>query len=342
KRPGRADVRYHRLGTDASSDRVVHEETGDPRTFLGVDMSWNGKWLIATVAHGWSRTDVFYRKREATSADWKPLVVGNDATYDVRAWGGHFYIRTDEGSSNYRLFRVPVSSPERSNWKEIIPEKKDAVLDGFSVVGGRLAVKYLVDARSRLAIYRPDGRRVRRVKLPGTGYASGISGTPDRKKGYFSYQSFETPEKIMRVSVEQPGTDVWKGTEVPVDPTNFRVKQVWYESKDGTEVSMYLVLPKGAADEGPIPFLMYGYGGFKVSLQPYFVEGVIPWLRAGGGYAMPNLRGGGEYGEKWHRAGMLKKKQNTFDDFIAAGEYLTENGYTRSDELTIWGASNGG
>jgi len=342
KRPGRADVRYHELGTDPAEDEVVRGPTGDPRTFQGAEVSRDGRWLVATVSHGWDRSDVYYRDREADEEAWRTLVEGRDHVYGVTAWRDDFYIRTDEGASNFRLYRVDAEAPSRDNWTEIVAEDEEAVLKRVQIVGGHLVISYLRDAHSQLKIYRPDGTFVREVELPGTGTTYGISGEPDRDEAFFTYQSFTTPQRVYRTSISSGGTELWSRDEIPVETSDINVEQVRYESKDGTEVSMFIVHKGRLERDGTTPFLLYGYGGFDVSLTPRFREGVIPWLEAGGGFAVPNLRGGGEYGDDWHKAGMLENKQNVFDDFIAAAEYLIEDGYTSSDRLGIEGRSNGG
>lgn len=342
KRPGLADVRYHELGTDPADDTVVREPTGDSRTFQSIDLSHDGRWLVATVYHGWSSSDVYYRDREADDPTWQPLVTGRDDLYDVTAWRGDFYIRTDEGASNYRVMKAPAEKPARDNWHELVEESDDGVLERLEPVGGHILLTYMRNAHNRLEIRRRDGSHLRDIDLPGTGSVSGISGEPDADTAYFAYESFTSPQRLYRTSIASGGTDVWSETTLPVDTSELTVDQVWYESRDGTRVSMFLIHKKGIEKDGSTPFLLYGYGGFDVSLTPHFRQGVMPWLEAGGGYAVPNLRGGGEYGEDWHEAGMLENKQNVFDDFIAAAEFLVDRGYTSSDRLAIEGRSNGG
>lgn len=342
KRPGKADIRYHELGTDPANDEIVRAPTNNPRTFVGVDLSHDGRWLIAYVWHGWNRSDVYYRDLASDDPEWQTLVEGKQYAYQVEAWKDHFYIKTDEKAPKSRILRAPATNPARENWTEIVSEREDAVLEGIGIVGGHIAAKYLVDAHGQLELFEPDGTSIRTVDVPGVGYVSGLSGTPDRETGYFAYESFKQPRQIYEVSVETEGTTTWSELDVPVDTSNIEVEQVWYDSKDGTEVSMYVVHRADIPMDGSTPLLMTGYGGFNVSLQPYFNEQLFPWLEAGGAFAMPNLRGGGEYGEEWHEAGMLENKQNTFDDFIAAAEYLIDEGYTSADRLAIRGASNGG
>ena len=342
KRPGKADVRYHELGTKPSEDEIVREPTGDPRTFQGVEISRDGRWLVGYVAHGWDRSDVYYKDLESESPEWKTLIEGEDHKYWVSVWKDHFYIKTDEKAPKYRVMKVPAEQPKRENWTEIVPQQEDAVLKWIQIVGGHLVTTYLKNAHSVLKVHELDGSPVRTVELPGTGTTYGMTGEPDRDEAYFTYQSFTSPKRIYKTSIEKGGTELWSKEELPVETDDFEVEQVWYESKDGTKVSMFIVHKKAMEKDGSAPFLLYGYGGFDVSLTPHFRESAIPWLEAGGGYAIPNLRGGGEYGDEWHEAGKLAKKQNTFDDFIAAAEYLVEEDYTTSERLAIEGASNGG
>jgi len=343
ERPGEADLRYHEIGTDAESDRIVHEPTHDPRKFQAVEVSRDGRWLVRQVSHGWTRTDLYYRDLEAEEPTWGRLVEGREAKYEARVHGGHFYIRTNEGAPNFRLFRVSVDAPGRSNWSEIVEESDDAVLEGYRIVGGRLFLSYLKNATSRLETRALDGSDAQSVRLPGLGTAYRVSGQPEHDRAYVTYETFKSPKQIWEVEAATGESEVWSETDVPADLSGVAVEQIWYESKDGTEVSMFVVHGEGERGrEEPRPFLMTGYGGFSVSYTPFFLEHVIPWLEAGGGFALPNIRGGGEYGEEWHRAGMLQNKQNTFDDFIAAAEYLVDEGYTTPEQLAIRGSSNGG
>ena len=342
KRPGKADVRYHELGTEASEDEIVRGPTDDPRTVQGVELSRDGRWLVHYVWHGWDRSDVRYKDLEAENPEWKPLVTGNEFQYHVTVWKDDFYIKTDEGAPKFRVYKVSAENPKRDNWTEIVPEADGAVLKWIQIVGGKLVTTYLKDAHTRLEVHGLDGQLVRQVELPGVGSVYGMSGQPDHDEAYFTYQSFVAPKLIYKTSIEEGGTELWSKTELPVDTSKYAVEQKWYESKDGTKVSMFIVHKEGFEKDGSAPMLLYGYGGFNISLTPHFRESVIPWLEAGGAYAIPNLRGGGEYGEDWHEAGMLDEKQNTFDDFIAAAEYLVDEEYTSSDRLAIEGASNGG
>jgi prolyl oligopeptidase len=341
ERPGRAEVRYHALGTDPSADPVIRPATGNPEKFLGVDLSRDGHWLLAYVVT-FTQTEIFFRDLRVAESEWRTLVAGVPAQFEVTAWEDRFYVSTNDGASRWRVLRVDPARPDRKDWQEIVPQAEDAVLQDMSVVGGRLALSYLRNAASEIELRTLDGERLRTVKLPGIGSSTGIVGNPDDDEAFYDFSSFTQPPEIWRTSIATGATRQWAKREVPVDPAPYVVEQVFYPSKDGTRIPMFLVHRKDAPRDGSTPFLLYGYGGFNVSLEPSFSARLYPWLEAGGGYAVANIRGGGEYGEDWHRAGMLDKKQNVFDDFIAAGEYLVTEGWTRPERLAIQGGSNGG
>jgi prolyl oligopeptidase len=341
-RPGRAEIRFHRLGTPAASDPVVHPCTDNPRTFLSVDLSRDGRWLFVYVAHGWNSTDVYLRDLQSPDTSWRPLVVGQDAIYVVHPWRDRFYIVTNEHAPRFRVMRAEAARPAHADWVEIVPEAADAVIEDARVLGEHLVLGYLRNATSSLEVHALDGRRVRELPLPALGSTFGLSGNPDEDEAFFGYQSFTTAPEVHRTSVGTGRTSLWSAVKVPVDPSAWQVEQVWYPSRDGTRISMFVVRRRDMPRDGSTPFLLYGYGGFSVSERPAFNTAIVPWLEAGGGFAVANLRGGGEYGEEWHRAGMRQRKQNVFDDFIGAAEHLARSGYTRADRLAIMGASNGG
>jgi prolyl oligopeptidase len=341
-RPGRAELRYHQIGRPAASDRQVHPSTGNPQTFLTVDLSRDGRWLFAYVSHGWNATDVYLRDLAGADPAWRPLVVGQDALYAVEAWQGRFYIVTNEGAPRFRVMRAEADRPERAAWREIVPENRAAVIEEMRVLGGHLVLSYLENATSRLEVRALGGERVREVAVPPLGSTFGLVGNPDEDEAFYGYQSFTTAPEVHSLSVRTGATTLWSAVKVPVDPSAYQVEQVWYPSRDGTRVSMFIVRRKDLKRDGSTPLLLFGYGGFSVNQTPTFTTGFFPWLEAGGAFAIPNLRGGGEYGEEWHRAGMLHHKQNVFDDFLAAADYLVAGGYTRPERLAIMGGSNGG
>jgi prolyl oligopeptidase len=341
-RPGYAEVRFHKLGTDPKSDPVIHPRTGSARTFISPALSWDGRWLFVYIREGWNRNDIYYRDLQSADPTFKPFVKDVPALFTVTAWEDHFYIQTDHESPKGRVFRTRTDAPGREHWKEIVPEAKDAVLDNFNLVGGRLVLNYLKNASTELQVRELDGTPVRTVPLPGIGTSGGMSGEPDTDEAYFSFTSFTRPAEIYRTSVKTGESKLWASVKLPVDSSPYTSVQVWYPSKDGTKFSMFIIRRKDMPRDGSTPFILSGYGGFNLSMTPSFTSSLYPWLEAGGGFALPNLRGGGEYGEEWHQAGMLHKKQNVFDDFIAAAEYLIKHGYTKSERLGIRGGSNGG
>jgi prolyl oligopeptidase len=343
-RPGHAEVRFHRLGEDPKKDKVVRAKTGDPTTFLGVELSKDGRFLLLSVHHGWSSSEVYFRdlRKPGKPGSDRPLAVGADAHYNVDVYKDRFYVHTDWGAPRYRVFEVDPGKPERESWKEIVPERADATLDGISVIGGHLVLSYLKDAASRIEIRSLDGKLVREVALPGIGTVGGPSGLPDEEEAYFSFESYTSPVEIYETSIRSGKTELYTRTAVPIDPSPYTVEQVFFPSRDGTRLSMFIVRRKDLKKDGAARALLYGYGGFQISQTPAFTSSIYPWLERGGVYAVANLRGGGEYGEAWHKDGMLLKKQNVFDDFVAAGEYLVREGYARSGRLAIQGGSNGG
>ncbi len=345
-RPGLAVVRFHKLGTDPKHDPVIHAKTGDATKFIGAYVSRDGKWIIFEQDNGGNRNDLYYQPLEgqptADLADnWKPIVVGKDFSYSLEPWRGEAYILTNEDAPRYRLFKVSLDNPRRSQWREIVPESPTAVLQGMDVVGNRLVLDKLEKVTSRIDICGLEGQLVRHLELPGIGSA-GAEGDPDHDELFYEFNNFTQPPEIFQTSVTDSSQKIWAKIEVPVDPSPYVVEQKFFASKDGTQVPMFIVHRKDILLDGSTPFVIYGYGGFDVNLLPSFSPGYYPFLEAGGGYALVNLRGGGEFGEKWHQDGMLLKKQNVFDDCIAAAEYLIHGGYTKPERLALRGGSNGG
>lgn len=345
ERPGYAEVRFHKLGDDPKSDKIIRERTGDPTTFIWADISQDGHWLILNLSHGWTSNDVYFKDARDPKAQFAPLAVGLPAHFWVEPHKDRFYILTDHQSPNGRVVRVDPKKPKIEDWKTLIPERKDASIDldnGVSVVGGRLSVPYLKNATSQLEIFDLEGKKLHDVALPGVGTMSGPLGRQDEDEAYFVYQSFTTPWEVHSLSMKTAATKLYAKVNVPVDPSPFTVEQVFYPSKDGTKVSMFIVRRKDLKKDGENRVLLYGYGGFQATETSVFTASIYPWLERGGVYAVPNLRGGAEYGEEWHKAGMRDRKQNVFDDFIAAAEYLFKEGYTKPEHLAIAGGSNGG
>ena len=308
-RPGYAEVRYHRLGTDAADDPVIYPRTGSPQTFLGPALSKDGRLLTVTVMHGWNASDVYVRDLTRPADEFRPLVVGNDAIYWVTAFDGRLYILTNEGAPRYRVFRADADELHREAWREIVPES-DATIESMRIVGGRLVLTYLRNASSELQVRTLGGVAIRSIELPGIGTVGGVVGTEDDDTAYYAYSSFVEPTRIFRTSIESGGAHEWARVNVPIDTEAYAVDQVSYPSGDGTAISMFLLHRRDLdIHDGDRPTLLYGYGGFNVSLTPAFSPTLPAWLDRGGIYAIPNLRGGGEYGEGVaSSAGMLTEQ----------------------------------
>ncbi|HEX9427329.1 MAG TPA: prolyl oligopeptidase family serine peptidase [Candidatus Polarisedimenticolia bacterium] len=334
-------VFFHRLGDDPAKDPKIFGQGRKPEEMIEISLSRDGRYLVLSVAEGWARNDLYVR--DLTLKGGAPIAIaeGQDALFQGEVEGETLYLMTNWGAPRFRLFAVDLRKPGRDDWKLVIPESS-AVLNQARYVGGRIAALYLKDASSRLSLYAPDGKKLQDVTLPMLGTIESVSGRHDGKEAFFDFSSFTMPPAVYRLDLATGIGDIWERVTSDVDLRGFEVKQVFYPSKDGTRVSMFLVHRKGLVQDGDNPTLLYGYGGFNINMTPAFSRANVLWLERGGVYAQPNLRGGGEYGEAWHRAGMLGQKQNVFDDFIAAGEWLIANRYTSSDRLAIRGGSNGG
>jgi prolyl oligopeptidase len=341
ERPGHCEVRLHTLGQAVSEDAMLHPRTGDPKTFIGGSVSRDGKYFFVSIMRGWNENDLYF-KRVGVDTTWKLLVAGKDARYSVTAWKGVFYIFTDEGAPNQRVFKADPARADRKHWTLLIDEDKTAARESLTVAGGHLAISSLKKATSQLELFTLGGKKVRSIDLPGLGTASNLVGNEDDDEAFFSFSSFTMPPRVMRTSVARGGAQVWSEVELPIDPSKFEVRQVSYPSKDGTLISMFIVASKSVRQDGSNPVLLYGYGGFDVSVRSQFNSFIYPWLEAGGVYAVPNLRGGGEYGKVWHDSGKLARKQNVFDDFAGAARYLIDNDWSRPERIGIRGGSNGG
>jgi prolyl oligopeptidase len=341
-RPGYAEVRFHKLGVDPRKDEVVHERTGDPKTFIRAVLSRDGRWLVLTIPHGWARTDVYVKDLRSKERAWRPLTVGRDAIYNVAVDRNHFWVHTNEDAPNYRVLRVDATNLERSKWTEIVPERQAATLQGCSSVGHHLLLWYLKDVISEAELRDSDGRLVRALELPRLGSIVSSSGNVDDDLVYYAFQSFTYPTEIFETSVTRNMTRTWSTQKVPIDPSQYQADQLFATSKDGTRVPFFVVHGKGLTRNGAAPTILYAYGGFEVSQTSTFSPWIFPWLERGGIWVVANLRGGGEYGETWHRRGMRREKQNVFDDYIAVAEELVRQGFTRAHKLAARGLSNGG
>ncbi len=335
-------VFLHRLGDAASLDRLIYAPER-PEAWPSVSLSPDGRYLLIVVSHGWTSSDLLLLDHAEAAPTPRVVIVGQDADYDAEVVDGVLYVRTNEGAPNYRMFAAAADAPARANWREIVPES-DVARGGFAIAAGHLVLHELVNATSRLALHALDGRALGKVPLPGVGTVVGLSGEPHGGRLYFGFTSFDTPASAYAYSPGDQQATLLAAPRLPgwLASTRPKVEQVRYRSRDGTPVSMFVLSRPDTPRDGERPTLLTGYGGFNLSRTPSFAPGALAWIERGGVWALPNLRGGGEYGEAWHRDGMLGRKQNVFDDFIAAAEWLIAEGYTQPRRLAISGGSNGG
>lgn len=335
-------VYYHKVGTPQSEDVLFYEDTENPNMYHGVGITEDKKYLTLYKSTGTDGFEMWFKDMEA-DGPLTVLVPGFDSkTSIVEHKNGKFLVMTDIDAPNYKLVAVDPVNPAQENWEEIIPEDLDALLQSVSTGGGKMFANYLKDVTTRIYQMDYDGSNKKEIELPGLGSAGGLGGWEEDKEMFYSFTSFTDPGSIYEYNVETGESEVFYRTELKFDPSQYEEKQIFYKSKDGTEVPMFIVHKKGLELDGTNPTLLYAYGGFNVSLSPWFSTSRMILLENGGVFALANLRGGGEYGEKWHEAGMKEKKQTVFDDFIAAAEYLIAEKYTSSDKLAIQGGSNGG
>ncbi len=334
---------FHRLGTPQSGDRLVYERKDRPKWGFSGSVTDDGRYLVITVFEGTDvRNRVFYQDLEAAGSPVVELLNDFDASYDfVGNEGPLFWFKTDLDAPRGRLIAVDLRRPGRADWRELVPQDA-ATLTGAGVVGDRLVAVYLKDARSQVKLFRVDGTPDGELDLPGIGTVGGFGGRREHRETFFSFTSYTTPSRVYRYDFDTRSSAVWRSPRVAFDPEDYETTQVWVTSRDGTRLPMFISHRRGVRRNGDNPVLLYGYGGFNISLTPSFSVANLVWMEMGGIYAVPNLRGGGEYGEEWHRAGTKLEKQNVFDDFIAAAGWLVDNGYTRPARMAIHGGSNGG
>ena len=349
-------VFYHELGADPADDPLIFGEGRDPEDWPDISLSNDGRWLVIQVAQGWTKSELFLMDVKAGTPPTR-VTTGKEFLYSGSVYNDKLYITANEDAPRYRVFVTDAGDYDREHWKEIIPQS-DAVLQGVGVWSGKMVAQYEQNATSQLKIFDLDGKRLSDVGLPAIGSIFGLEGKWDRDEAFFGFQSFTYPPAIFRVDLKPihvetkptgPSgdavglTSLWVKVDAPsIDPSAYDVQQEWYHSKDGTRVPMFIVHKKGLQKNGKNPTLLTAYGGFNVSLTPTFNRNAYLWLEHGGVYAVANLRGGAEFGEDWHRAGMLDKKQNVFDDMIGAAEHLITEKYTDKNHLAIQGGSNGG
>jgi prolyl oligopeptidase len=336
-------VYYHRLGTPQAADVLAYRRPDHPDWGFSSEVSEDGRWLIIGT---WKGTDHRYRitYRDLEEPYGMPIDLIDDFENEYSFIGNDgpvFYFKTDRDAPRRRVIAIDTRKPQRSEWKEIIPQAKEN-LQGVGLIGNLFVASYLKDARSQVKLFALDGSFVREVDFATLGTASGFGGKRTDTETFYSFSSFATPPSIYRYDVITGKSKLLRQAKVKFNPDDYEVKQVFYPSKDGTKVPMFITAKKGVKLDGSNPTLLYGYGGFNIPLTPAFSISRLMWLEMGGVYAQANLRGGGEYGEDWHKAGTKLKKQNVFDDFIAAAEWLIAQKYTSSDKLAIQGGSNGG
>ncbi len=352
KDPYSGQVMFHRLGSHPRQDvRLFRQYTKEENAKLattygpGFSASEDGRWGLLSYATGTSTNDLwaidldrYFRTGEFVKTD---VIVGSESTSRGPILGDTLFLHTTDGAKNGRVVAVDLTAPARAGWKTLVPERKDVSIRGVSLARGILVVSLLKDAASRVELFSLDGKPLGELPLPGIGSAF-LSTSEDRTEAFLTFTSFNEPSGVYHVDLATKKVELWERPKVPVDPSIVEVKQVFYPSKDGTKVPMFVVHRKGLKLDGTNPTLLYAYGGFNVSQTPSFSATLFPWFEAGGVYALAGLRGGGEYGDAWHEAGMLERKQNVYDDFIAAAEWLIAQKYTKPEKLAVSGGSNGG
>jgi prolyl oligopeptidase len=333
---------YHAMGTDPGGDSEIFGKGYSTDYILVVDLSEDRRYLLLTMLHGSAadQTELFVQDL-AGKGSILPVVNDISARFFGQIAGDNLYVQTNWKSPNGRMLLIDLQNPARARWRELIPES-DAVIEGFSLAGGKLFVNYTKNANSLVKAFDPEGHPAGEIAFPTLGSVSGVAGRWSSNQAFFHFSSYFVPPTIYSYDVPTGRQEVWARQDAPVNADQLEMEQVWYESKDKTRIPMFLVHKKGLRPDGHNPALLSGYGGFNLSSTPSFSATAVVWAESGGVFAVANLRGGGEFGEKWHRAGMLANKQNVFDDFISAGEWLAANNYTNPSKLAITGRSNGG
>ena len=342
-------VFFHKMGQDKNADGMQESlifpsegQTIDPQHWPSVALSNDGRWLLIEVSQGWTRTELYLKDLSSPAAKFQTVTRNENFLYHAEILDGHLYITSNEAAPRFRVFKADCAAPERANWKEIIPES-DAVIEGrAAIIGKKLFVHSVKNASSQLALFDLGGQHIVNVAMPALGSIFDLGGNWNSTSAYFGFISYATPTTIYEVDFTGR-TREWARVESGIDPAKYQVDQLWFNSKDGTRVPMFVVSKKGMARNGHNPTLLSGYGGFNVGRTPFFNRNVmLMFLEQGGIYVDVQLRGGNEFGEDWHRTGMLEQKQNVFDDFAAAAEHLITQKYTDAEHLAIQGGSNGG
>ena len=334
---------YHKLGTPQSEDILIYHRPDQKEWMFGAGVTEDGRYLIISIDQGTDpRNLVFYKDLQTPDSPVVELISEFEANYSfIDHDGDIFWFRTDLDAPRGRVIAIDINNPAREHWQEVIPQAAET-LESVGLLNNQFVADYLKDARSSIKIFNLDGSFIREVELPGIGSAGGFNGKRYDTETFYTFTSFTTPATIYRYDMVSGESTIFRQPKVEFNPDEYETTQVFYKSKDGTQVPMFITHKKGLPLDGNNPTILYGYGGFNVSLTPYFSVSNLVWMEMGGVYAVPNLRGGGEYGEEWHQAGTKLNKQNVFDDFIAAAEWLIDNQYTKPAKLAISGGSNGG
>lgn len=337
-----AKIYYHKIGTQQSDDELVYEDPKNPQTGFYAGVTESKKYLIISASESTSGNALFYKDLTKEDSKVMPLVKEFDNDFGViDEIDDVLYVYTNYNAPKYKIIKINLKSPSKTAWTDFISEE-EGVLKDISHIGGKFIVNYMIDAHSVVKIFDERGEFVSNLDNNTIGTISGFSGEKEDTFTFYTVTSFTTPSTIYKYDIENNKSEVYQKSKIGIKTDDYQTKQVFYRSADGTKIPMFLVYKKGIALDGKNPTLLYGYGGFNISLTPYFSIARLLWLEQGGVVAVTNLRGGGEYGEEWHKQGTLMNKQNVFDDFIAAAEYLIAEGYTSSNRLAIQGGSNGG
>ncbi len=338
-----AKAYYHQIGTPQSEDMLVHKDEAHPDRSFQMGVTEDEKYIMLIGYESTSGNSLAFKK---AGLDDTPLIwIDEDFDDDYSPIGNHenmLYVLTNNQAPLYRLVGIDLNNPGRENWVDIIPEHEKNVLESATLAGGKIIASYIKDAYNSASVYQLDGSLLHKVSIPGIGSIGGFSGKMKENTAFYSFTSFNYPTTIFKYNIEENNSEVFYTPDVDFDAEAYETKQVFYPSKDGTIIPMFIVYKKGMEPDGTNPTLLYGYGGFNISMTPSFSTTRAVWLEQGGVFALANIRGGGEYGEEWHEAGTIFQKQNVFDDFIAAAEYLIAEKYTSSQRLAIYGGSNGG
>lgn len=335
-------VYYHEMGTPQTQDRLVYRDSSDPNLYHGLGVTEDKKYLVLYVYKGTDNVDIHFKSTANLNKEFKPLITGFTSKSDVVDFvNGKFLVRTDMDAPMNKLVAIDPANTHKSNWVDVLSETEN-YLSSVATGGGKMFAQYMINATTQISVMDYDGSNRKTIKLPGTGSASNLAGKPDETTLFYSFTSFLYPPTIFEYNVVTGESKEYYRPNIDFNPEEYVEKQEWFTSKDGTKVPVFIVHRKGLEMNGQNPTLLYAYGGFNISLTPSFSTSRIILLENSGVYVMANLRGGGEFGEEWHQAGMKMKKQNVFDDFIAAADYLVERKYTSPEKLAIEGRSNGG